>query len=127
MTTLFDPPQVFELPFSKGGDLHFTFRHMLLVVDGDGAPVLDEAGGRQYVEANYPNGATVQLFIETDDPAAPIVADATIAGPFATVWEDKAVADAVLPRKLWRAVITYADGLDKVMCNGKTARHDGKG
>lgn len=127
MTTLFDPPRIFELPFSKGGDLHFSFRYMPLIVDGDGLPVLDADGKRQYAAANYPAGATVKLVIETDDPAAPIVVAASILGSMATVWADTVVADAVASRKLWRVVITYADGLDQVLCNGKTSRYDGKG
>lgn len=124
MATLFDPPRIFELPVSKGGDLYFAFRYKPLVVDGDGEPILDGSGNRQYVVADYPAGSTVQVVIETDTTA--ITSDADIDGSLATIWEDTVVADAVERNKQWRAVITYDNGLDVVMCNGLTGRYDGK-
>ncbi len=125
MTVLFQPPQVVELPLSKGNDLYFSLRYKPLVVDGDGAPVLDGNGQRQYVEADYPEGASVQLVIENDSETAPIVVQAVIHESLATVWLDKDIADTVKTRRLWRASIAYANGLDQVMCNGRTARYDG--
>jgi hypothetical protein len=124
MANLFEPPPIFTLPLSKGGDLYFGFIYKPLVVDEDGAPVLTGGGQRQYAVADYPDGATVALIIDNDDTT--ITVDADIAGPQATVWEDKAVADTVKGGKLWRVVLTFADGFDQVICNGKTVRKDGK-
>jgi hypothetical protein len=123
VTLLIPGPPRFELPLSKGGDLYCVFVYKPLVVDGNGNPVLDASGNRQYTETDYPAGAAVTLTIDGDTPVA---MDATIVGSAATVWEDKAVVDVVPKGKLWRAVITYADGRDVVMCNGVTVRSDGK-
>jgi len=123
MTLLFDPPRTFQLPFSKGGDLYFKFVFKPLVVDEDGNPVLDGAGHRQYAVADYPPGSTVKLAIDTDEP---VVVDATIEGSVATFWGDFLMADTVPKGKFWRAVITFEDGLDQVLCNGTTVRYDGK-
>lgn len=124
MTNLFDPPPIFTLPFSKGGDLHFGFIYKPLVVDVNGEPVLDNGGKKQFVVADYPAGATVALVIDHDPD--PITVDADIVGPLATVHADYLIADTVDKGKLWRAVITYSSGLDQVMCNGTTLRADGK-
>lgn len=126
MTKLFDPPQVFELPVSKGGDLHFGFRYMPLTVDDGGEPVLDEHGNKQYHEADYPDGSSVQVVIDTDVTEEPIEIDADITGSMAVVLADKEIADTIKNKKLWRAVITYSTGIDKVMCNGTVVRNDGK-
>lgn len=126
MTTLFDPPPIYDLPISKGSDLFFGFIYKPLVVDEDGDPVLDGGGNKQYVAADYPDGSSVKLVIETDDPAAPISVTATIDGSMATVLEDYLIADTVKNGKLWRAVITYSNGLDQVLANGVVARWDGK-
>jgi hypothetical protein len=124
MANLFDPPPIFGLPFSKGGDLYFGFLYKPLVTDVNGEPILDSGGKKQFAIADYPSGSSVQLVIETDTD--PIVVDAVIEGPLATVWEDKAIADTVKKGKLWRAVITFSNDLDQVMCNGATLRSDGK-
>lgn len=127
MPNLFDPPKTFNLPLSKGGDIYFSFKYMPLVVDVDGNPILSQPGGlKEYEEADFPDGATVQLIIETNNADAPLVADATITGSIAKIQMDKALADTAQAGKLWRAVITYSSGLDKVMCNGLTTRNDGK-
>jgi hypothetical protein len=123
MANLFDPPPIFGLPFSKGGDLYFGFIYKPLVVDEAGLPILDSGGKKQYEITDYPADSTLELFIETD--AEPIIVEADIAGSLATFWEDKEVADTVVKGKLWRAVITYGNGLDQVMCNGTTVRSDG--
>lgn len=124
MANLFDPPQVFTLPLTKGRDLHCTFVYKPLVVDEDGEPVLDEDGNPQYVATDYPEGATVRLIIEAGDED--VTGTATVVGPRAIVHIDHLLVDPVLKGKLWRTVVTYADGLDNVMCNGQTARSDGK-
>lgn len=123
MTSLFSPPAIFELPLSKGGDLHCSFVYKPLVVDEDGVPILDGQGNKQYAVANYPVGATVNLIVDSDTT---ITAAAVIVGSVATVHEDKAVADLIANNKLWRVVITYSDALDVVMANGTVARYDGK-
>lgn len=124
MTNLFDPPPIFTLPLSKGGDLHVTFVYKPLLTDEGGDPVLDDDGNRQYVVADYPDGASVAMAIETDGDL--VTADAEIAGALATVWEDTTVADPIKSGSLWRVTITFADGLDQVMCNGTVTRYDGK-
>ena len=126
MARLFDPPPTFELPLSKGGDVYFRLVYKPLVVDGGGEPVLDVDGHRQYAEADYPAGAAVTVTIETTPPAAAnIEIEATIDGSVATVWGDTLDADTVAVNSKWRAVLTYEDGLDIVLCNGKTTRFDG--
>ena len=123
MTKLFDAPPIFELPVSKGDDLYFTFVYKPLVVDGNGDPILDGNGNKQYVIDDYPAGATVALTIDTDTP---IVVDATISDSEATLWEQSEVADTITTGKLWRVIITFSDGRDKVLCNGTALRSDGK-
>lgn len=122
MPELFTPPQVFELPLSKGGDLYLDFIYKPLVVDENGEPILDN-GQKQYAVADYPDGATVKLVIDADDP---IVVEADISDEHAIVWEQSEVADLIPKNRLWRAVITYSNGLDVVLCNGVTVRKDGK-
>jgi len=121
MSTLFPPPPVFDLPLSKGGDLFVRFVYKTVVVDGDGEPVLVD-GQYQFEEADYPGGATVALTIDTDDPVRAV---ADISGSDAVVQVDYTELDAVKPGKLWRLVITYADGRDEVLVNGKIIRKDG--
>lgn len=125
MTKLYEPPPVFELPLSKGGDVYFAIVYKPLLVDEDGQPVLDDYDRRQYVEADYPAGASVQVVIETSPELPNVVIDGDITGSTAIIWGDYTDTDGVKPGKLWRAVITYADGLDKVLCNGKITRFDG--
>jgi hypothetical protein len=124
MALLFDPAATYELPLSKGGDLYVTFTYMPLVVDGNGDPVLDAQGKKQYAEADYPTDAAVSFAIDSDPPIATVAA---IDGSKATVLVDKAEADTVKNGKLWRTVITYAgvDSRDVVMCNGTIVRYDG--
>lgn len=124
MAVLFPKPPIYELPLSLGGDLYCIFVYKPLVVDGNGDPILS-GGKRQYAEADYPDGASVTLTI---DAATPIVLTATIEGSQATVQSDKATVtpELVPANKLWRATITYAGGLDIVMCNGLTVRADGR-
>lgn len=126
MTLLFDPPAIYELPVSKGGDLWFGFRYKPLVVDDAGEPVLDGQGQKQYAVADFPSGSSVTLVIETDVSDTPIEVQATIDGSMATVLADFTVADTVKDKKLWRAIITFDNGLDQVLANGLTTRRDGK-
>ena len=123
MANLFNPPPMFTLPLSKGRDLHCTFVYKPLVTDEGGDPVLDEDGNRQYVEADYPDGATVTLTIDADEP---VEGAATITGSRAIVHIDSDLVDPIGKGKLWRTTLTYEDGLDIVMVNGQTGRSDGK-
>jgi hypothetical protein len=124
MANLFDPPPVFELPFSKGGDLYFEFEYMPVVVDVDNNPVLDSHGNFQYAVADYPPGTDAVLVVEAD--GADIEVDGVIDGSIATFWKDKAFVgpDVVSTGGLWRLVLTFSDGLDKAICNGKVKRYD---
>lgn len=122
MAELFSSPQVFDLPLSKGGDLYVDFIYKPLVVDEQGNPVLVN-GQRQYEVADYPDGATVKLVIDADEP---IVIDADITDSHAICWEQSDVVDMIPKGKLWRAIVTYVNGLDVVLCNGVTTRRDGK-
>jgi hypothetical protein len=120
--TLFPPPQVFALPLSRGGDLHVDFVYKPMVLDPAGDPVL--VGGQpSYQVADYPAGAVVTLTIDTDPR---IIAVAAITGPHAIVHIDYLAADQIPARVLWRCVLTTTDGLDTVIANGTTTRHDGK-
>lgn len=125
-TSLFDPPPIFDLPFSKGSDLYFEFEYMPVVVDGDGNPILDVQGNYQYAVADYPVGSSAQLIVEAESGDLIVVGD--IVGAIATFWEDKANVgpDNVKANQLWRVLVTYADGYDKVICNGVVKRWDGK-
>lgn len=123
MSNLFSPPPVFNLPLSLGGDLQVDFVHKPLVVDGSNQPVLDANGKRQYAVANYPAGASVKLVIESDPE---IVVNATINGSHAVLHLDHTVADTIRRGTLWAAIIRYSNGVDKVMCNGKVVRSDGR-
>jgi len=123
VTNLINPPPIFTLPFAKGDDLYFGFIYKPLVVDTNGLPILDSGGKKQYAVTDYPAGATVSLVIETTPV---ITVDGDITGPLAIFWEDFLIADTVGMGKLWRVVITFANGRDKVMCNGTTIRSDGR-
>lgn len=122
MANLFDPPQMFLLPLTKGRDLYCEFVYEPLVVDGNGDPILLN-GQPQYVKDDWPAGATVRLIIET----SPVLTsdDATIAAEIATILIDKTVVDAITKTPLWRLEVTYADGIDDVLANGKVKRCDG--
>ena len=117
---LFDLKPTFDLPLTKGDDLSVRFVHKPVVVDESGDPVLVD-GKRQFAEADYPDGSTVKLVIDTDPPT---VFDATIDGSGATVFADHLDVDGIARGVRWRVVLTYADGLDKVAAKGKTVRDD---
>jgi len=97
------------------------FIYKPLVVDENGDPVLDGAGKPQYVEADYPDGATVSLTI---DAKTPVTSNATITGSKASVLVDHAQVDPVFSGA-WRLVLTTQDGVDQVLANGTVARRDG--
>ncbi|WP_133054331.1 hypothetical protein [Mycolicibacter kumamotonensis] len=121
---LFDPPDSFTLPLSKGGDIHCVFVYQPQVLDSSGTPVLDEDGKATFAVADYPPGCTVRL--ELDAPDAPVVVVADVAGSEATVLEDHLPVDQLAKPVLWRLVLTDANGVDDVLLNGVTARYDGK-
>lgn len=124
MTALFPAPAIFELPISKGGDLFVAFVYKPLLTDEGGVPILDVDGNKQYVASDYPANSAITLAIDTD--AEPIMVEGEIDGSMATFLGDKLLMDTVKNRKLWRVVLTYDGGLDVVLCNGTTARFDGK-
>lgn len=120
---LFDPPAKFSLPLSLGDDLNVDFIYKPQVLDGDGNPVLGEDNKPTYAEADWPEGATVTLVIDTSPP---LKAEATVAGSHALVLVDYLVADQIKRGVLWRLVLTTSDGIDTVMVNGTVTRQDGK-
>lgn len=104
-----------------------NFVYKPLLIDGNGDPILDGEGKKQYVVANYPDGSSVQLIIELDaDGDEEIVLEATIVDSVATVHGDYVPLRSVKTGRLWRSVITYADTINKTMCNGIVVRYDGK-
>ena len=121
MTALFTSPPVFDLPLTKGDDLSVRFVYKAPVLDNDGQPVLVN-GKRQYVIADYPEGATVAL--EVDLRPTPLVCDAGVEGHDAVIHESYSVVDNIPKGVAWRVKITFADGLTKVAAYGKTVRND---
>jgi acetyl esterase/lipase len=120
VTYLFDPPQRFDLPLTKGRDLYFDFIYKPLLVDGSGDPILDVNGKKQYQVANYPGGAVVTLEIDTSPQTT---ATATISTHHATVSVDYALADAIATQVPWRIKMVVS-GVDDVLAHGKTKRVD---
>lgn len=121
---LFDPPDSFTLPLSKGGDIHCVFDYLPQVLDENGAPVLDANGKPTFALAAYPQGCTVRLELDALDGT--IVVNADVSGSAATVLEDHIPVDRLPKSVLWRLVLTDTDGVDDVLLNGVTARYDGK-
>jgi hypothetical protein len=120
---LLTPPPKFILPFAEGGDCAVNFIYKPLLVDANGAPILDTNGNQQYPVTSYPVGATVTLTIDTTPP---VVTQATITDSVASIVIPQAVADTVPRGAKWHLVLTYSNGTKLVMCNGTTARSDGK-
>jgi hypothetical protein len=120
VTYLFDPPQTFDLPLTKGRDLYFDFIYKPLLVDGSGDPILDSGGNKQYQVANYPGGAVVTLEIDTSPPTT---ATATISTHHATVNVNYTLADVIASRVPWR-IKMVTSGVDDVLAHGKTKRVD---
>jgi len=117
------PPPVFNLPLTKGQDLYVKIVYRTLLVDEEGAPVLDDDDKKQYVVTDYPEGATVSIIIDTTEPTE---FAAEIDGSVATILGDYLITDAIKPKLLWRAKMVPADDIDKVLCNGLTTREDGQ-
>lgn len=115
-------PPVLDLPISNHGDLYVVFKYKPLVVDGSGNPVLDGQGKYQFAFADYPVGSTVNLII---DHATPITGAATITAGSAEVWLDKAIVAPVPAKTTWSLVLTFSNGLDKVIMNGPVIRKNG--
>lgn len=111
-TPLFDPPPVYSLPISRGGDLIVDFKNKV----PDSSPATYE---------DYPVGVTVVLVIDTD---APVTATAAISTHHAVVRIESEVADTIPKSKLWRCIYRVAGSpvTDVIVANGQTERHDGK-
>lgn len=120
---LFKEPPAFQLPLSKGNDLLVTCVYKPLIVDESNAPILDVNGKKQFAVAPYPDGAEVTMAIDSM-PEGVFVA--TIDGSEATIFGDHLLVDDTKNGTLWRIVLTYQNGVDKVMCNGYVVRADGK-
>ena len=118
---LFASRPVFDLPLTKGDDLSVTFVYKEPVTDEDGEFVLDDKGRVQYAAADYPDGATVALEVDTK-PARSF--DAVITGSEAYVHQAFTVTDLIPKNTPWRVKITYTGGLNKVAAHGKTVRND---
>lgn len=117
------PPNVKDLPLSKGRDLYLQIVYKPLLVDGSNNPILDGQGKPQYVVANYPGGATIKLEIDTTPKTT---VNGTITTSVATFLLDYLLVDVIKAGLLYRVKITYSSGIDDVLVNGKTARKDGK-
>jgi hypothetical protein len=115
------PPRS-TLTLVKGEDVDVVFVYKTLLVDGQGDPILDGNGAKQFVEADYPMGMTVSLAI---DPS--IVGQAAVTLSRARVVIDHTLVDKVRAGALWRLVLTDSDGIDRVPINGVIARSDGQG
>lgn len=111
-TPLFNPPPVYGLPLSKGGDLIVDFLNKVPGSD----PVAYE---------DYPSGVAIVLKVDTDTP---ITATAVITTHHAVVRVESEVADIIPAGKLWRCIyrVTASPATDIIVANGKTERHDGK-
>jgi hypothetical protein len=109
------PPALLDLPISNHADFYARFVYKPVVVDVNGEPVL-LAGKYQFVVADYPAGSSVTLIIDTNPP---LVVDAVITDQFAEVLIDKAVTATIGIGSTWSLVLTFADGFDKAIMEGK--------
>lgn len=109
-------PAALDLPVSNHGDFYARFVYKPVIVDVNGEPVLDAQGNYQFAVADYPPGASVTLHI---DCAPPLVQPAVIDGPSAEVLIDKAVTGALVGSPTWSLVLTFADGFDKAIIEGR--------
>lgn len=122
MAVLFNSAPVFDLPLTKGDDLALRFVYCELTVDDDGDPILDSNGNAQFEIADYPEGTTVQVEIDTRPTQQ--VFEAVISGHDATIQVSADTMDLIPARLPWRMQIIFADGLTKVGAHGKTVRND---
>lgn len=130
MAQLFDTAPIAELPFEKGGDLHFVLVYEPMVLDDNGDPVLGSDNLPTFAEADWPDGASVTVTIDgKKNPDGsygdPLVLTAAIDGTEATVDLDYEQADLIEKGRLWRAKLTHSSGLDEVLVKGRTIRDDG--
>lgn len=111
-TPLFNPPPIYGLPISKGGDLIVDFKNKV-------------PGSNPATYADYPDGVVVVLAIDTDTP---ITATAEISTYHAVVRVESEVADTIPKGRLWRCIYQAPGSptTDVIVVNGLTERHDGK-
>lgn len=117
---LYNSAPVYDLPLVKGDDLALRFVYCELHVDDDGEPILDSKGRAQFEIADYPEGVTVQLEIDTRPD--PLVVEAEIDGHDAMIHVPAAVADAIPARIDYRVKAILSPDLTKVGTHGKTVR-----
>lgn len=120
VTLLYSTPPTATLPLAKGEDVDVEFIYKEPLTDGSGDPILDPDGNLQFVDAPFPDGATVTLYVEPTASAA-----ATIVGSVARATIDHTDVDRVPDCSLWRLVMTVAE-VDRVLINGTVQRFDGR-
>lgn len=110
MANLFDPPPVYDLPLSKGGDLSVDF--------------LNNPSGDQVTFVDYGVGVTVTLVIDTTPPTTAVAAVSTY---HAAVKVESTVTDAIASRLGWRLIVSSptTPTTETVAANGKVKRFDG--
>jgi hypothetical protein len=99
MTNLFEPPPVYELPLSKGGDLSVDF-------------------------LNNGVGVTVTLIIDTEPAITKLAAVSTF---HAAVKIESTVTDGIAKNTPWRLIVSSPTSptTETVAANGKVKRFDG--
>lgn len=110
MANLFEPPPVFDLPLSKGGDLSVDF--------------LNNPSGDQTTFVDYGPGVTVTLVIDTTPPTS---APAVVSTYHAAVKIESTVTDGIASRTGWRLIVSSPTSptTETVAANGKVKRFDG--
>jgi hypothetical protein len=110
MTTLFEPPPVYELPLSKGGDLSVDF--------------LNNPSGDDTTYVDYGVGVTVTLIIDTD-PVTTSTAD--VSTFHAAVKIESTVTDLIAKSTPWRLIVSSptTPTTETVAANGKVKLFDG--
>lgn len=109
MATLFDPPPVFDLPLSKGGDLSVDF--------------LNNPSGDETTYVDYGVGVTVTLIIDTQPVTT---APASVSTFHAAVKIESTVTDGIASRTPWRLIVSSPTSptTETVAANGKVRRFD---
>lgn len=113
------------LPLVKGEDVDVEFIYKVLLVDGDGEPILDDSYDpprRQFVVTDVPEGATVILVVDPNIESEPAEIDGSVIRPAIS----HTLVDRTPDCTLWRLVMTPEGGRPRVLVNGITQRFDGQ-